>query len=461
MIHIQGKHILIMGLGLNDGGLGAVKYALRSGAKSLLITDLRSQEALAQTMAKIEDFARPYSTSILYRLGEHQEEDFLHADMIIRNHGVPLTSPYIILAQSKQIPVVTDIEMFFEEIYAMDNLPMTIGITGTRGKSTTTMLIAHILQSAFGKEKVFIGGNIGKSVLDILPLIQQDDYIVLELSSFQLEVLKKSPHIAVFTSFFPDHLNRHSTLDEYFEAKTHIAKYQTANDYFVGNIDNQRILDFVKTLPSQSKTYSLTNTEATLYRENNALILDGNPIIHTDDIAIPGEHNQYNSMAAILVARTLNIDNETIRDSIKSFKGVEGRQESLGLVRGIEIINDTTSTMPVALCTALDAFRDKPIHLICGGENKNLSYEEIAQHLNSSLQSVILIPGQASQEMKQYFGNIPVHEVSHLDEAVAKALSLAQSGERIVFSPGATSFGAYLNEFDRGNHFVKIIDSYR
>ena len=450
-----------MGLGLNDGGLGAVKYSLVQGAKSILITDLRSPEVLAKTIQQIQDFSSNYSSSIEYCLGRHRPEDFGQVDLIIKSHGVPANSSYLALAQNQSVPITTDLELFFYELQQLSVKPRLIGITGTRGKSTTTMLISHILQNYFGQDRVFTAGNIGKSVLDLIPNLKAGNYIVLELSSFQLERLTVSPHIAVFTSFFPDHLNRYNSLLDYFEAKSHIARYQGATDYCVANIDQPEIADFIQHLASQVRTYSIQNSQANLYKSNQELILNGQKILDVRDIAIDGQHNQSNVMAAILVADILKVELSSLQDSIRTFRGVAGRQELLAMVQGVEVINDTTSTMPIALYTALDTFQDKPVHLICGGENKNLSYADISAHLHPCLRSVILLPGQASLEIKQYISQVPVWEVASLKEALQKAFSLANQGDRILFSPGATSFGAYLNEFDRGNDFCQLVKGYQ
>jgi UDP-N-acetylmuramoylalanine--D-glutamate ligase len=454
---LQGKKVMVMGLGLNDGGLGSVKYAISQQVSNLIITDFKKADILKPTIDKI-NLLHPHNIPIEYVLGEQNTVDYTKVDIIIKNPGVPNNSPYLEAARQAGVIITTDIELFFEHIETLEHKPKIIGITGTRGKSTTTALIHHILSDFYGQDKVLLGGNIRKSILSLLTEIQADNYIVLELSSFQLDSIKYSPHIGVFTSFFADHLDRYDSIDDYFISKTHIVSFQTANDFAVLNIDNDRIGNLAQQLKSQITNYSFHNKKANLYIDGDYIYKDGEKIIHTQDISLYGDHNKYNIMAAIGVAIIAGITNVKLVESIKSFRGITGRQQSLGSINGVEIINDTTSTMPVALTVAMDTFQDKPYILICGGEDKGLDYSDIANHIHQNLKAVVLLPGSASILIKKYLSNIQIYEVNTLAEAVDKSFDLAVSGYRIVFSPGATSFGLFLNEFDRGDKFVNLIE---
>jgi UDP-N-acetylmuramoylalanine--D-glutamate ligase len=459
-MELQGKKVMIMGLGLNDGGFGSVKYALSQQVSEIIITDLRTADLLQETIDKITALPS-HNIPIQYILGEQDTKNYIDIDILIKNPGIPDNSPFLIAAKEAGVVITTDIDLFFTHIQLLKRPPSIIGITGTRGKSTTTALIHHILSDYYGMERVLLGGNIRKSILSLIPEIQDNSYIVLELSSFQLDLVSYSPHIGVFTSFFPDHLNRYNSLEEYFESKTHIVKFQSKSDFAVLNIDNNRIAALSSQIQSQITSYSLHNNQADIYIENDYIVCRGEDILDIKDIPIPGEHNQYNIMAAIGVAYIAEVPKNTIIQSIKSFKGVSGRQQSLGLINGVEIINDTTSTMPVALAVALDTFKDKNHIVICGGNDKGLVYDELSQHIHNTLKGIVLLPGSASELIKQNMQNVPIYEVNSLEEAVDKALSLTQSGYRIIFSPGATSFGMFLNEFDRGDKFVAIIESKR
>lgn len=456
-MELSGKKVMVMGLGLNDGGLGAVEYAINKQVSELIITDSRTADILDETIQKINALPS-HTVPIRYVLGEQKNEDYANIDIIIKNPGVPHNSPYLVVARESGVEITTDVELFFSHIQTLDNPPITIGITGTRGKSTTTALIHHILSEYYGWDHVLMGGNIRKSILRLINEIHKDTYIVLELSSFQLDSIRYSPHIGVFTSFFPDHLDRYDSLDAYFESKTHIIKFQGNTDIAVLNIDNERIAELSTQLNSRVMTYSLNNNQAHIYIANEQIMYQGNPIMSTQDIPVRGEHNQYNVMAAIQVSLIVNIPVDIIVQAITTFRGVEGRQQSLGMINGVEIINDTTSTMPVALEVALDTFKDTPYIVICGGNNKGLDYSGLSTHIHPTLKGIILLPGSGSDLIHHYMKGVTIYEVNSLEEAVDKALSLTQSGEKIIFSPGATSFGMFLNEFDRGDKFVEAIN---
>jgi UDP-N-acetylmuramoylalanine--D-glutamate ligase len=457
-MNLANKKVMVMGLGLNDGGFGSVKYALTQKVSELVITDFKSEDILKPTIDKINSLPST-NIPVQYILGEQNLEDYTKIDIIIKNPGVPDNSPYLETAREAGVIITSDVELFFKNINSLVNKPKVIGITGTRGKSTTTALIHHILSDFYGQDKVLLGGNIRKSILSLLSEIQSDSYIVLELSSFQLDYVKNSPHIGVFTSFFADHLDRYNSIEEYFESKTHIVAFQSESDFAVLNIDNDRIKNLSTKLKSKVITYSLQNQEANIHIEGDYIIKEGAQFMHINQINLFGEHNQYNVMASIAVSDTLSVPSLNIVNSIISFKGIAGRQESLGTINGVEIINDTTSTMPVALAVALDTFRDNPYIVICGGNDKGLDYSLLAEHINPNLKAIVLLPGSASSLIKKYLSSVVIYEVQNLAEAVDKSFELANSEDKIVFSPGATSFGMFLNEFDRGDKFVALIES--
>lgn len=457
-MNLANKKVMVMGLGLNDGGFGSVKYALTQKVSELVITDFKSEDILKPTIDKINSLPST-NIPVQYILGEQNPEDYTKIDIIIKNPGVPDNSPYLETAREAGVIITSDVELFFENINSLTDKPKVIGITGTRGKSTTTALIHHILSDFYGQDKVLLGGNIRKSILSLLSEIQSDSYIVLELSSFQLDYVKNSPHIGVFTSFFADHLDRYNSIEEYFESKTNIVAFQSESDFAVLNIDNDRIKNLSTKLKSKVITYSLQNQEANIHLEGDYIIKEGAQFMHINQINLFGEHNQYNVMASIAVSDALSVPSLNIVNSIISFKGIAGRQESLGIINGVEIINDTTSTMPVALAVALDTFRDNPYIVICGGNDKGLDYSLLTEHINPNIKGIVLLPGSASSLIKKYLSSVVIYEVQNLAEAVDKAFELAHSGYKIVFSPGATSFGLFLNEFDRGDKFVALIES--
>jgi UDP-N-acetylmuramoylalanine--D-glutamate ligase len=458
-MNLENKKVMVMGLGLNDGGLGAVKYALTKQVSELIITDAKTADILKPTIDKIDELPAT-NIPIKYIFGDQNIEDYTKIDIIIKNPGIPNNSPYLEAAREAGVMITSDVELFFEHIKSLEHQPKVIGITGTRGKSTTTALIHHILSDFYGKDKVLLGGNIRKSILSLLSEIKMDSYIVLELSSFQLDCVQNSPHIGVFTSFFADHLDRYNSIEEYFKSKTHIVEFQSENDLAVLNIDNDRIKNLSTQLKSKVITYSLHNN-ADIYIKDNYIIKYGEQFMPIDKISLFGDHNKYNVMASIAVSDSLEVPSSNIIKSIQSFRGVAGRQESLGIINGVEVINDTTSTMPVALAVALDTFKDNPYIVICGGENKGLDYSLLAEHIHKNLKAIVLLPGSASKLIKKYLDPVVAYEVQNLKEAVDKAFNLVNVGDKIVFSPGATSFGLFLHEFDRGDKFTDLIESKR
>lgn len=390
------KKVIIMGLGLHGGGVGSARFFIKQGAR-VLVTDLRSKKELKESLKKLKKM------NIDFVLGRHRKEDFTEADLIIRNPGVPRESSFLKIAKKNKIPVKTDIDIFFD-LYK----GKIIGITGTKGKSTVATLVYQLLKKKY--PKVFLAGNIGVSPLEI---IFKKGIAVLELSSFELEYLKKSPHIAVITNLFSDHLNRYKSFKHYVEAKKSIFKYQKKGDILILNKD----LKF----KSKGETY----------------YFDGS-----------------NISAAVLVAEIMKVSEKDIKKVVSGFKGVPHRQEFIALKKGVRYFNDTTATNPDAVIAALKRFK-KPI-LIAGGEDKNLKYDKLAKEIKE-LDFVILFPGTASDKLKKHLKGFQIYDVKTMKQAVRKAASLARKGDIVLLSPGAASFNMFQNEFDRGNQFIQVV----
>lgn len=434
----KNKKVLIVGLGLHGGGVGVAKFFCEQGAE-VSITDLKTEEVLKESIDKLKKFK-----NIKYTLGKHEEKDFLESplgpDLIIRNPDVPATSPYLEIAQKNKIPIETDISLFFKLTKAF-----IIGVTGTKGKSTTSSLIYHILSTQgrpVSSEKTYLAGNIGVSPLELLPEIKNNDKVVLELSSFELEGLNQSPNIAVITNIMPDHLNRYGTMDEYIKAKKIIYKYQSKKDFLILNEDDPISKEF--------------------YRGAEAKVIFYSKIDKPINFKLLGEHNLYNLSAAIQVAKLLKIPEKTIEASLKTFKGVPNRQEFVKEINGVKYFNDTTATMPDAVMTAIntfsEAFQKSRIILICGGQNKGLKYNDLARMIKERVDEVVMLPGTASDKIKEGLGNYTrLHEVLSMQNAVKIAKSLAKNGDIVLLSPAAASFNLFKNEFDRGNQFIEAV----
>ncbi len=418
MTLFKNKKIVVMGLGLHGGGASVAKFFAKQGA-DVLITDLKTKEQLSDSIKKLKGL------KISYTLGGHKEDDFLNADLIVKNPDVPNSSPYLEIARKNNIEIQTDTSLFFKLSGAF-----IIGVTGTKGKSTTASLIFHLLKPKF--KRLFLAGNIGISPLEILPKIKKGDKVVLELSSFNLEDLKQSPNIAVVTNILPDHLNRYSSMQEYINSKKIIFKYQTEKDYLLLNKEMDDIVrQFAKQAKSKVRFFS-------------------------------GQYNKANIAAAVEVAKIMGVSEKGIKKSLKTFKGVHSRQEFIKEIKGAKYFNDTTATMPEAVIAAIKSFSENfpkaKLIFISGGENKGLDYSGMAKEIKDRVGELIMLPGTASDKIKQKLQNYKnIHEVSSMEEAVGKAKELAKPGDVVALSPGAASFNLFKNEFDRGSQFVKFV----
>lgn len=424
------KKVVVMGLGLHGGGVSVARFFAKQRAK-VLVTDLKSKKQLAESIKKLKGLP------IKYTLGRHQEQDFINADLIIKNPDVPPHSPYLEIAKKNNVNIETDISLFFKLSGAF-----IIGVTGTKGKSTTAALIYHLLKSKF--KKLFLAGNIGVSPLEFLPEIKKGDTVVLELSSFELEDLKQSPDIAVITNMLPDHLNRYSGMSEYINSKTAILKHQSPKDFLVVNKDDFIVRQMVKSVAAKICFFSGKS-------------------VNMSGLKIFGEHNSQNVAAAIEVARLMKVPEQSIKKSLKSFKGVPSRQEFIKEIRGVKYFNDTASTMPDATIVAIKSFSENfpsaRLIFICGGQDKKLSYSSLAKEIKRRVGELVMLPGTASDKMiKKLKGCKNIHKVSSMEQAVEKSSQIANPGDLVVLSPGAASFNLFKNEFDRGDQFKKFVE---
>jgi UDP-N-acetylmuramoylalanine--D-glutamate ligase len=427
----KGKKVVIMGLGLHGGGVAAAKFFCGQGSE-VLVTDLKTKDQLADSIEKLNGLP------IKYVLGGHYQEDFLTADLVVKNSDVPWSSPYIEVAKKHNIEVQTDISLFFKLSGAF-----IIGVTGTKGKTTTSSLIYHLLKTKF--ENLFLAGNIGVSTFDLLNKVKAGDRVVLELSSFELEGLEVSPNIAVITNIMQDHLNRYSGMQDYIEAKKNVFKFQNSNDALFLNQDDLIVRQFCD--ETKSKVIFFSGKEVNL-----------------SEMKIFGYHNKANVAAAIAVAKFLGVNESDIEKSLKTFSGPSARQEFVAEVNGIKYFNDTTATIPEAVVAAIDAFSLRfsvaKIFLICGGVYKGVDYLQMAEKIKDKSVFVILLPGNASEKIKDHLLDYKnIAEVSSMQEAVKTASELAKEGDLVVLSPAASSFNMFKNEFDRGGQFIKAVKS--
>lgn len=429
------KKITVMGAGLL-GGIGDIRFLAEQGA-DLIVTDLKLAEGLQSSLDQLNDFP------IKFTLGKHELADFRDRDLIIKSPTTPIDSPFIAEAKKHKIPVTMWAALFAR--FAREAGVPIVGITGTRGKTTTTALIAAIFEAA-GKS-VITGGNVqGVSIVSQLPNLNRDSVAVLELDSWKLQGFaeeKISPEIAVFTTFYPDHLNYYNgDLNQYLADKATIFLNQTPED----------------TLVVGEQVAPLLQEKYGKKIQSHVVVAKTNAILKSWKLRIPGEHNRYNAACALAAARAFGIDEEIIKTAIESFGGVPGRLEFVREIDGVKIYNDTTATTPEATLAAISAVSDlekKNIILIMGGADKGLDMSGLLEEVQARCKRVILLSGSGTEKIKAAFPDSPIF--NGLPPAIAAARESATSGDVILFSPAFASFGMFKNEYDRGDQFMKLV----
>lgn len=456
---LKNKKIGVLGYGME--GQAVVLWLLRNNIKPTVL-DLKPFEKWDEPLKKL---AQSQGLEII------TGENYLHGldsfQVIFRSPGIWRLHPEILNAESSGSIITSQSKWFLENCPAK-----IIGVTGTKGKGTTCALTFEILNSNPDKSgKIYLTGNIGKDQpFDFINELTENDTVVYELSSFQLQDVTSSPQIAVVLMTTSDHLDLHENLQEYHEAKENIIKFQSANDIAIINIDFEANKKLLQKITSQ--VYSISEKSDVLRGVviNEAGIrtvgfADStlNFSISTKDINLKGHHNLQNIAAASLVGTILNVAPKTILDSVKSFKGLEHRLELVNTLNGISYYNDSISTVPETAIAAIEAFVE-PIILIAGGSEKNSDYSELAEKICSSknIKAVILI-GKTGQIIKNHIlkiGNFKgqlIDSSSNMKEAVKSAQAIASSGDSIVLSPGSASFDWFKNYKDRGQQFVEAI----
>ena len=445
----KNKKITVMGLGILGRGLGYTKFLADCGA-DLIVTDLKTREQLATSIKELDNFK-----NIKFILGEHKLEDFRNRDMIIKNPGVPPDSIYVAEARNNNIPVEMDVSLLIK--YAPEI--KVIGVTGTRGKSMTTVLIYEILKHnkkllkhpstvlRTKKLKVFLGGNMrGVATLPLLKKIKEGDILVCELDSWQLQGFgesKISPNISVFTSFMSDHMNYYKNdMEAYFADKANIFKNQTSTDFLVIR-------------PGMEEFIKEDDIKGTLFVANKHNVENWK-------FKVPGEHQRENLACAVVVAEIFGIPKDKIKKVVEKFKGVEGRLQYVKTAKGVKIYNDNNATTPEATIAGIEALKNgsKNIILICGGADKNLDLVNLVNAINKHCKVVVLIPGTGTEKLVS--GDrvlVASKNTGNLNDAVKEAMKQSKKGDIILFSPAFASFGMFNNEYERNDQFMKIVKS--
>ena len=446
--YFKNKKITVMGLGLLGRGLADVAFLAECGA-DLIVTDLKNAEALAPTLKKLKKFRK-----IKYVLGEHRLEDFRDRDMILKSAGVPLDSSFIEVARSQNIPIEMDESLFVKLAPEV----MIIGVTGSHGKSTTTMLIYEMLLHAKKKlgwkHKILLGGNLrGLATLPLLKKVKAGDMVVLELSSWQLQGFgeaKISPRISVFTNFMDDHLDYYNNNREaYWNDKAYIFSNQTSSDYLV------------------APTAILKKIQAK-YPALKSHFMKPLSIPDSWQLYIKGEHNKKNAELAFAVGNILQIKEGVIKEALTNFKSIAGRLELVRTINGIDVYNDTNSTSPDTLLVALNSLgAKKNIVLIMGGADKNMDMLPTLKRIPDFATTVVLLSGKGTTGTDKIkadmyaLRDVHIIEAKALTDAFTQAFFYAREGDSILLSPGFASFGMFVNEYDRGDQFNKIVKNFK
>ncbi len=484
-INLRGKRVTVVGLGVHGGGIATVKFLLRHGAQ-VLVSDRQDAKALHEPKKIIQNYWKelhrntPELSPIQWSLGfkEHPADHISQADCIVVNPDVSRNSLVFTLAKKHRIPVRVGDTSLFMEYYPGP----IIGVTGTRGKTTTTTLLGDILRAYDARS--FIGGNLRISPLDrIDKFLNQSKrtlpWVALELSSWQVEGLgdiKKSPRIAVVTNLMPDHLNRYSSMAAYARAKARILKYQHTTDIAILNADDERVKAFSSIAHGE---VWWTSREALPAGFTGVFLDEGwiwlqtpkrrSKILPVNAIKVRGEHMIPNVLSAIASAAAAGVPSSIITTVVKRFRGVPGRLELVRTVNGIRYYNDTTATIPEAAIAALHAVNSisqQRCILIAGGADKKLNYVQFAKEVKNRVKILILFDGDASAKIRHALTalekkgqQIPmiVTGVDSMIFAVKLAAAVAQKGDTVLLSPAAASFGVFRHAYDRGDQFVSAV----
>ena len=447
-----------MGLGTRQGGLGVTRYLTEQGA-SVTVTDLRPASDLDPIISKLSD------VPVRFTLGEHRREDFEAAEIVVRNPAVPVNSPWLAIARTAGARIEMEMSLFFRACPA----PI-IGITGTKGKTTTATICAGILRQ-FRSDTV-LAGNMGSSALAALPRITQETPVVLELSSWQLEGLAEhqlSPHVAVLTNISEDHLNSYPSMADYVAAKHHIARFQGPGDWFIVNRDDPlawesrhagpgRIIPFGIACEGDAEGGAWLNGDRLIWRWEGT----DREICRTQDLPLLSPAKIMNTLAASAAALLMGATEAQARAALVTQEPIPHRQELVATIEGVLYVNDTAATAPAAALAALDTFGDRPVVLIAGGASKRTDLSMLAKRAAAEAKAVVLLEGSATPEFRQLLLAAGVRHLSGphnaMEPAVRAAATLAQPGSVVLLAPGCASFGIFRDEFHRGEAFRAAVE---
>ena len=446
----SGKRVLILGAARQ--GLALARWLSIHGAQ-VTLSDSRSADELRIARESLAELP------IEWALGGHPLELLDSTDVLCLSGGVPLTLPIVAEALKRGIPLSNDSQIFMEVVPCK-----TIGITGSAGKTTTTTLVGRMAATAYG-DKAHIGGNIGDPLINHVDQMDSKDLAILELSSFQLDQMNISPNIAAILNVTPNHLDRHGTMEAYTLAKARILDFQSKTDVAILGRDDKGAWSLRNRVKGKLLTFSLHELEEGLdgaYFHDGLLNLrDGNaylPLILREKIAIRGDHNVLNVLAAFTIGHAAGFPLDVMLEAVEEFQGVEHRLEFVRELHGIRWYNNTIATAPERTIAAIRSF-DEPIVLLLGGRDKDLPWEDLIQLANERVDHIVLF-GEAAEKIEktiEQLGPSPkrftLARADGLQAAVQLAADVAQAGDVVLLSPGGTSFDEFKDFAERGERF--------
>jgi len=432
MTAVRGKRVTVFGLGRFGGGIAVARWLAEQGA-SVTVTDKQTADKLADSVRQLE------GVPVTFHLGAHVEEDFTQAELIVASPAIPPHNEYLKKAAAAGVPITSEIRLFIERC------PCKIfGVTGTKGKSTTSAMLGEMLRRRF---KVWVGGNIGKSLLADLEPMEPGDLVVLELSSFMLERLapmRWSPHVAVVTMISSDHLDWHGSAEAYLSAKKNILRFQRADDFAILNGDN----------PAAASWAAETSASVIRYGVDRAKPFE---------LIVPGKHNQLNAQGAFAAAEVVGVSWEDAQEALRNFKGLPHRLQLVREANGVRYFNDSIATVPDAAVAALESFPPKKVVQIVGGYDKGLPLTPLCNALVERAKAALCI-GATGNRIADATGTAvspmasaaAVYRCGDLVTAMKMARQIAGPGDVVLLSPGCASYDQFENFEKRGEAFAEL-----
>lgn len=444
------KSVLVVGLGIS--GIASVRALNNLGAK-VSAYDIKDRKDMEDIVNDLSDISITYYFNTL----EFNSNDF---DFVIKSPGIDFDTPIMKKLTNDNMHIIGDLEAGY-----LISKNKFITITGTNGKTTTTTLVGKIIDNS-GIDSI-VTGNIGSGVFFDSFNAKNDELMVVEASSFQLEsTYTFKPYISVITNLTPDHINWHKSEENYYKAKFKVAQNQDLSDFCILNYDDENIKKYIKNINTNICYFSSDEIlDEGIYVENDYIVFNYNnkysKILNINDIFIPGRHNIQNVLVACAIGKLLNINDEIIKNTITNFKGVEHRLEYVNTYKGVKFYNDSKGTNPDSSIKAIEGVK-KPIILIAGGYDKNSNYDEFIESFGDKVKDLILLGATKEKikgcALKHNFNSI--HMVENMDEAVKKSFELMESGDTVLLSPACASWGMYPNYEVRGKDFKERVKFY-